>query len=153
MAEPRWAFEDLVEGTTIDLGTKEVTADEVVRFAREFDPQPMHLEEEAGRDSILGGLSASGWHSCAMFMRMFYDALLVDSTCQGAPGIEYVRWKRPVLAGDTLSGRSTVVSSRPSRSRPDLGLVTCRHELLNQHGETVLELSNTGLFLKRGVAA
>lgn len=153
MTAKKWAFEDFAEGMTLDLGVKHVTAEEIVAFASEFDFQPMHMDEEAGRASILGGLSASGWHTCAMFMKMMCDAFLLDSTSQGAPGIDYVRWKRPVLAGDTLSGSGTVTSLRESRSRPELGFVTVRHHLANQRGEVVFELQNTGMFLKRRAAA
>ncbi|MEI5680993.1 MULTISPECIES: MaoC family dehydratase [unclassified Mesorhizobium] len=149
MTTKKWAYEDFPEGGSIDLGTKVVTAAEIIEFASEFDPQPMHLDEEAGKASILGGLSASGWHTCAMFMRMMCDAFLLDSTSQGAPGIEYARWKKPVLAGDTLTGRSAVLAKRLSKSRPTLGFVTCRHELFNQKGESVIELENTGMFLTR----
>ncbi|MEW9836786.1 MaoC family dehydratase [Mesorhizobium marinum] len=149
----KWAFEDFAEGVTIDLGAKDVTAAEIVDFASEFDPQPMHLDESAGQASILGGLSASGWHTCSMFMRLLCDAILLDSTSQGAPGVDHIRWKKPVLAGDRLSGQATIVATRPSKSRPTLGLVTMRSELVNQRGETVLELENTGMFLKRGAAA
>jgi acyl dehydratase len=148
-----WAYDDFVESGSVDLGSKLVTAEEIVEFASEFDPQPMHLDEDAGKASILGGLSASGWHTCAMFMRMMCDAFLLDSTSQGAPGIDYVRWKRPVLAGDTLTGKTTVLAKRLSKSRPTLGFVTCRHELFNQKGEQVLELEHTGMFLKREAAA
>jgi acyl dehydratase len=148
-----WAYDDFVEGGSVDLGSKLVTAEEIVEFASEFDPQPMHLDEDAGKASILGGLSASGWHTCAMLMRMMCDAFLLDSTSQGAPGIDYVRWKRPVLAGDTLTGKTTVLAKRLSKSRPTLGFVTCRHELFNQKGEQVLELEHTGMFLKREATA
>lgn len=149
MTGKRWAFEDFAEGATIDLGQKHVTAEEIVEFASEFDAQPMHLDEEAGKASILGGLAASGWHTCCMFMRLMCDGFLLDSTSQGSPGIDYVRWRKPVLAGDTLTGKSTVTAKRASSSRPNLGLVTVRHELVNQRGEVVLELQNTGMFLKR----
>ncbi|WP_127521763.1 MaoC family dehydratase [Mesorhizobium sp. Z1-4] len=152
MTGKKWAFEDFEEGAVIDLGSKTVTADEIIEFASQFDAQPMHLDEDAGKASILGGLSASGWHTCCMFMRMMCDGFLLDSTSQGAPGIAYTRWKKPVLAGDVLTGRSTVVVKRESSSRPNLGLVTCRHELLNQRGQIVLELENTGMFLKREAA-
>jgi len=152
MTGKTWAYEDFVEGASIDLGVKHVTAAEVVEFASEFDPQPMHLDEAAGKASILGGLSASGWHTCAMFMRMMCDAYLVDSTAQGAPGIDVVRWRRPVLAGDTLSGQSTVLAKRLSSKRPTLGLVTCRHEIRNQKGEIVLEVENSAMFLTRSAA-
>ena len=153
MTGKTWAYEDFVEGASLDLGSKTVSAAEIIEFASEFDAQPMHLDEEAGNASILGGLSASGWHTCAMFMKMMCDAFLLDSTSQGAPGIEYARWKKPVLAGDTLTGRSTVLAKRLSKSRPTLGFVTCRHELFNQKGENVFELENTGMFLTREGAA
>ena len=148
-----WAYEDFVEGATLDLGTKLVTAEEIVAFASEFDPQPMHLDEEAGKASLLGGLAASGWHTCCMFMRMMCDRFLLDSTSQGSPGIEYVRWKRPVLAGDTLTGRSTILAKRASQSKPGLGFVTVKSELVNQRDQVVLELENTGMFLTREAAA
>ncbi|WP_315924409.1 MaoC family dehydratase [Mesorhizobium sp. SP-1A] len=149
MTGRKWAFEDFEEGASLDLGTKHVTAAEIVEFASEFDPQPMHLDAAAGRESILGGLSASGWHTCAMFMRMLCDAFLLNSTSQGAPGVDQVRWKKPVLAGDTLTGRCTVVGKRLSRSKPRLGFVTIHSELFNQRGETVFELDNTAMFLTR----
>ncbi len=144
------AFEDLVVGSTTLLGKKTVSAEEVIEFASEFDPQPMHLDEAAGADSLLGGLGASGWHVCAMMMRMMCDGFLSNSTSQGAPGIDYVRWKKPILAGDTLSGTTTILEKRRSRSRPGLGFVTVEHRFENQHGEVVTEMRNTGMFLLRG---
>lgn len=153
MTARKWAYEDFVEGASFALGTKSVTADEIVEFALEFDPQPMHLDEAAGKASILGGLSASGWHICAMFMRLLCDGFLLDSTSEGSPGIEYVKWKKPVLAGDTLTGKTTVLGARISKSRPQLGIVTIRSELTNQRGEAVFELQNTGMFLTRQAAA
>ncbi|MDF1598577.1 MaoC family dehydratase [Mesorhizobium sp. YIM 152430] len=155
MTEKRWAFEDFTVGRTIVLPEKHVTAEEIIDFASQFDAQPMHLDEAAGKASILGGLAASGWHTCAMFMRMMCDAFLNDSTSQGAPGVDYVRWKKPVIAGDTLTGRSTITAARVSAKRPGLGFVTVEHRLFNQKGETVLELANTGMFLLRepGAAA
>ena len=152
MTGKKWAFEDFAEGQSIDLGTKAVTAEEIIGFAREFDPQPMHLDEEAGKASLLGGLGASGWHTCCMFMRMLCDGFLLDSTSQGSFGIDYAKWKKPVLAGDTLTGRVTVMSARSSKSRPGVGLVTIRSEVTNQRGEHVLELQNTGMFLTREAA-
>ncbi|MBS3650879.1 MaoC family dehydratase [Pseudaminobacter sp. 19-2017] len=152
MTDKRWAYEDFEEGSSIDLGTKLVTAEEIVEFASEFDAQPMHLDEQAGKESILGGLSASGWHTCCIVMRMICDAFLLDSTSQGAPGVDHGKWRKPVLAGDTLTGRTTVVAKRPSQSRPMIGLVLCRHELFNQRGETVLEFQNSMMFLRRETA-
>lgn len=153
MTAKTWAFEDFVEGGTIALGEKRVTAEEIVEFASEFDYQPFHLDEEAGKASMLGGLSASGWHTCCMFMRMMCDGFLLDSTSQGSPGLDYVRWKKPVLAGDTLTGSSHVIAKRTSKSRPGLGFVTVKSEMVNQRGEVVLELENTGMFLTREAAA
>lgn len=153
MTAKKWAFEDFVPGMTIDLGEKHVTAEEIIEFAREFDFQPMHLDEEAGKASLLGGLSASGWHTASMLMRMMCDSFVLDSTSQGAPGVDILRWKKPVLAGDTLKARCTVLTARPSSSRPGLGLVNVRYDVVNQRGETVLEMQNTGMFLSRGAAA
>lgn len=153
MTARKWAYEDFVEGATIDLGSKLVTAREIVEFATEFDPQPMHLDEAAGKASILGGLAASGWHTCAIFMRLLCDAILLDSTCQGSPGIEQAKWKKPVLAGDTLTGRCTVLGRRLSKSKPYLGFVTVRTELRNQRGESVLEIENPVMFLTRTASA
>lgn len=153
MTTKKWAFEDFEEGGTIRLGSKTVTAAEIIEFASEFDAQPMHLDEEAGKASILGGLAASGWHTCCMFMRMMCDGFLLDSTSQGSPGLDYVRWKKPVLAGDTLTGHSRTIAKRASKSRPGLGFVTVQSELVNQRGEIVLELQNTGMFLTREAAA
>lgn len=149
MTDKKWAYEDFIEGATMEFGSKHVSGDEIIEFASEFDPQPMHLSEEAGKASILGGLSASGWHTCSMFMRLLCDALLLKSTSQGAPGIDYVKWMKPVLAGDTLTASSTVLSKRVSAKRPNLGFVTMRAQMVNQRGEQVFELQNTGMFLTR----
>jgi acyl dehydratase len=135
-------FEDMPPGTVFPLGPKNVTADEIIAFAMEYDPQPMHLDADAGKESILGGLAASGWHSCSMMMRMMADSYLLRTAAEGAPGVDYVKWKKPVLAGDVLSGETRVLDSRESQSRPGIGIVSLRHELRNQNGETVLESEN-----------
>ena len=150
MPSPKLHFEDFHVGRTFELGPKTVTADEIIEFASEFDPQPMHLSEEAGRASILGGLSASGWHTSCMFMRMMIDSYLSSSLSEGAPGIDVMEWKKPVLAGDTLKGSSTVTAARTMRSRPHIGIVTFAHELHNQRGETVLRSENAIMFRLRG---
>lgn len=135
-------FEDLSPGTVFPLGPKHVTADEIIAFAMEFDAQPMHLDEEAGKNSILGGLAASGWHTCSMMMRMMTDSYLLRTAAEGAPGIDFVKWKKPVLADDILAGETRVIDSRVLKSRPGIGIVSLRHELRNQKGETVLESEN-----------
>ena len=135
-------FEDMPPGTVFPLGPKNVTADDIIAFAMEYDPQPMHIDANAGRESILGGLAASGWHSCSMMMRMMTDSYLLRTAAEGAPGVDFVKWKKPVLAGDVLSGETRVLDSRESRSRPGIGIVSLRHELRNQNGDTVLESEN-----------
>ena len=130
-------FEDFPPGRRIDFTPRVATAQDIIAFARDFDPQPMHLDEAAGRDSILGGLAASGWHTSSIMMRMLYEAYLHDAASEGSPGIDRMEWKRPVLAGDTLGGHCTVVDARVSRSRPEIGILTLRAEVTNQRGETV----------------
>ena len=149
MPSPKLYFEDFPIGRIFALGPKTVSADEIVEFATEFDPQPMHLSEAAGKAGILGGLSASGWHTSSMFMRMMIDSYLLASVSEGAPGIDAMEWRKPVLAGDTLKGRSTVEAARPMRSRPHIGIVTLNHELENQRGEIVLRSRNSIMFRRR----
>jgi len=135
-------FEDLEPGTTFSLGPMPVDKAEVIAFASQYDAQPMHLDEDAARHSLLGGLAASGWHTCAMLMRMMADAYIRRMAGEGAPGVDFVKWRRPVLAGDVLSGSSRVLTRRRLRSRPEIGIVNMRHQLVNQRGEVVLESEN-----------
>jgi acyl dehydratase len=145
-----YAFEDFEPGRSFPLATRTVTAAEIVEFASEFDPQPMHLSEQAGKESILGGLSASGWHTASLFMRMMFDGWLSRSSSEGSPGIDVMEWKKPVLAGDTLSGRSIVLETRLLRTRPGIGLVKFRHEVENQHGDLVMRGENPIMMRLRG---
>ncbi|ODR91548.1 MaoC family dehydratase [Sinorhizobium alkalisoli] len=142
-------FEDFTPGRRFGYRPKAVRPADIVAFASDFDPQPMHLDEEAGRRSILGGLSASGWHTSAIGMRMMIDAFLGRSASQGSPGIDFMDWKKPVLAGDVLSGFSLVMESRPSTSRPGIGFVKFRNELTNQSGETVGVSEGSIMFRRR----
>ena len=143
------AFEDFEPGRSFPLGPIPVTAEEIIEFATEFDPQPMHTSEAAGKASILGGLAASGWHTSALFMRMMAEGYLLNSYSQGAPGIDLMEWKKPVLAGDTLSGRSIVLESRLMRSRPGIGIARFKHEIENQRGELVCYSENWIMFSTR----
>jgi acyl dehydratase len=145
-------FEDFAPGQIREWGPRTVTREEIVAFASEFDPQPMHLDESAAKESILGGLAASGWHTCAIMMRMFCDGLLLNSTSQGSPGIDETKWLKPVRPGDALTVRHTVLEARPSKSRPDIGLVRHQCEVLNQRGERVMEMRFTSMFGKRSAA-
>ncbi|MDQ0562550.1 acyl dehydratase [Rhizobium mesoamericanum] len=149
MPDQKLTFDDFQPGLRFALGPQSVTAAEIIDFAREFDPQPMHLDEAAGRASILGGLAASGWHTSALFMRMMAESFLLNSFSQGAPGVDFMEWRKPVLAGDTLSGHSTVMETRPLRSRPGIGMVKFRHEVLNQKAELVCRAENSIMFVMR----
>jgi acyl dehydratase len=149
----RWTYEDLEAGMALDLGSMPVRAEEIIEFAEQFDPQPMHLDETAGEASVLGGLSAPGFHVASMMMRLLCDGFLLHSTSQGSPGMDSLHWRRPVLAGDTVSLRMTVEAKRDSRSRPNLGFVTLRQDLFNQHGEQVCEMRGSVMFLKRDGSA
>jgi len=147
------SFEDFRPGDTLDLGTKTVTRDEIISFARDFDPQPFHLDEAAGEASLLGGLAASGWHTISMLMRLLCDNLLLASTCKGSPGVEEVRWMRPVHPGDRLSATAEVLSARALKSRPTLGLVEFLMTVTNQDGAPVMTQKNAILFERREAAA
>ena len=146
---PLLYFEDFETGQEYPLGSHTVTRAEIVAFAAEFDPQPFHLDELAGADSLLGGLAASGWHTCALFMRMCYSGWLHDTAAMGSPGVDTLKWMRPVRPGDVLSGRSTVLEARASKTRPDRGFVRFRHEVVNARGETVMMLENPVMFSRR----
>jgi acyl dehydratase len=146
---PRIYFEDFVPGAVTSYGPRTVTREEIIAFAAEFDPQPMHLDEEAAKKTMLGGLSASGWHSCAIMMRLLYDGFLVNAASMGAPGIDEMKWLKPVRPGDSLSVRLTVLDKREPKTRPEMGFVQFRCEMLNQQGEVVLESIYPGMFAKR----
>ena len=147
----RW-FEDMQPGETGSLGALDVTADEIIAFAREFDPQPFHLDEAAARGTMAGGLIASGWHSCALLMRLVADGLLAGAASQGAPGVDEVRWLRPVRPGDRLTARYEILDARPSATRPTIGVVRFRFTLENQKDEPVLEQVNAIMFGRRPAA-
>ncbi len=146
----RYHWEDLAVGTVLEFGGLTVSREEIVAFARQFDPQPFHVDEEAARRSLYGGLIASGWHTCAMAMRMYYDAVLCRAASQGSPGVEKVRWLRPVRPGDTLRVRLQVMEARPSESKPQLGLVRSHWTVLNQAGDVVQEMDGWGMFRRKG---
>jgi acyl dehydratase len=142
-------FEDFVEGQTFELGTFTYTAEEIVEFARKYDPQPMHTDPEAGRRSIYGGLIASGWQTATSYMRLLVDHIMRDSDSIGSPGIDQLRWLKPVRPGDTLRARFSVLEARPSNSRPDWGIVRSRGEVLNQSDELVMRVEAVNFFGRR----
>jgi acyl dehydratase len=148
---PRWFWEDFPAGHVRDFGGMPVTREAVLAFASQFDPQPFHLDDTAAQASLFGGLSASGWHTCAMAMRMMCDAYLLESSSLGSPGIDALRWLKPVHPGDTLHVRMEVLQARPMASRPHVGLVQSRWDVRNQHDATVLTMEGWGMFRRRDV--
>jgi acyl dehydratase len=142
-------FEDFPPGDVRESPGRTVTREEIVAFAREFDPQPFHTDEAAAARTIYGGLIASGWHTIAIYMRLMWDAYLKDTASLGSPGVDEVRWLKPVRPGDTLRVRFTVLEALPSRSKPDRGIVRSLSEVFNQHGEVVMTLRGLGMFGRR----
>jgi acyl dehydratase len=144
-------FEDLTAGRVFDLGTTVVDHDEMVAFARRFDPQPFHVDEEAGKASIFGGLAASGWFTASLWMRAYYDGVLARAASLGSPGGEEIVWPAPVFAGDQLHASMEVRDARRSRSRPTMGLVKLR-AALHRDDELVYGSTFTGMFSTRNSA-
>jgi acyl dehydratase len=145
---PDHTFEDFAAGQVYELGSRTVTEAELVEFARQWDPQPFHVDPEAAKESVFGGLIASGWQTGAMWMRMYVDTML-GSAARGSPGIEELRWLAPVRPGDTLTGRLTVLEATPSATKPDRGTIRIRGELVNQDGVTVMAMTSRGHFGRR----
>ena len=142
MSQDRW-FEGYVPGAVHDLGSVVVDEKEVIAFAQQFDPQPFHLDKERAEKSAFGGLIASGWHTACMAMRLIVDHYLSEVSSEGSPGIDELRWLRPVRPGDQLSVRVTILDARLSRSRPERGIVRSQIETLNQDEEVVMHLTST----------
>ena len=142
-------FEDFKPGDVIELGARTITKERILAFAREFDPQPFHTDEEAAKRSIYGGLLASGWHTGSLLMRILYDGLLKDTASLGSPGIDELRWLEPVRPGDTLAGRMTILEAIPSRSKPDRGIIRSLIEMRNQHGAVVVSIRGLSLIGRR----
>ena len=149
---PDLYFDDFEPGQVAELGSVAVSEDEIVEFARRWDPQPFHVDREAAAESVFGGLIASGWHTCALWMRLYVDSMLGSSSGQGSPGVEELRWLAPVRPGDTLYGRLTVLEATPSARRAGRGTIRSRGELVNQDGVTVLSMVSRGHFGTRASA-
>ena len=142
-------FEDFRPGDVTDTGSVTVTREEILAFGRQFDPQPFHVDEEAARRSPYGGLIASGWHTAALCMRLIVGLLGPGSGSLGSPGVDELRWLKPVRPGDVLSVHVEVLEAIPSRSKPDRGLVKLRYTTRNQNGEDVMTMIALGLVLRR----
>ena len=145
-------FEDMHVGERTELGSHTFTAEEIKAFAAEFDPQPMHLDEEAARNSLVGSLCASGWHTCAILMRIIADGFILDAASMGATGCPEVKWLAPVRPGDRLRVRMKVLATRASRSRPDLGFVDARFDMFNAQDVPVMTLTSHLMLGRRASA-
>ena len=142
-------FSEFHSGQVLRAGPCQVEEEAVLAFARAFDPQWFHTDVQAARNGRHGGLIASGWHTCAMAMRLMVDNFLRDSTSLGSPGLDSLKWLKPVFPGDTLTLRHTVLDRRAMSSRPDVGLVRTLWEMHNQDGAPVLRMDGWGMFRRR----
>jgi acyl dehydratase len=145
-------LDDYAPGQVIELGSRSLTQDEIVDFARQFDPQPFHVDEAAARRSIYGGIIASGWHTVATLMRLMVDGYLSKVASMGSPGVDQIRWLKPVRPGDTLTARGVVQGVKRSTSKPDRGVVDVRYEVFNQKGERVMTMQGMSLMGARDAA-
>ena len=139
-------LEDFKVGDSRELGARTITRDEIIAFARQFDPQPFHLDDSS---TVYGGIIASGWHTASLTHRMMVDGLVKDGASLGSPGVDELRWLKPVRPGDTLAARAEVTEVAPSRSKADRGTVRFALEVLNQRGERVMTFRGAGIFLRR----
>jgi len=146
-------FEDYVVGAVHEFGRIEVEEAEIISFARRFDPQPFHTDPEAAKHSIYGGLIASGWHTASLTMRLLVDHYVSRAASLGSPGVDELRWSKPVRPGDTLSLRVTILETKRSRSRPDQGTIRSLVEVLNQHREIVMTMKGASMMRCRGSAS
>jgi len=144
-------FEDYIAGSVYEFGTIRVERDEVLAFARRFDPQPFHTDADAAEKSIYGGLIASGWHTAGLMMRLFADHFLSKAASLGSPGVDTLRWTKPVRPGDDLSIRVTIQETRRSRTKPDRGMVHSFIEVINQHQEVVMSMKAMNLLRCRRI--
>jgi acyl dehydratase len=143
-------YEDIVVGSKSSFGSYEVTREEVIDFASKYDPQPFHLDDEAAAQTYFGRLSASGWHTCAMTMRMLVENMKVNQQAGlGSPGVDEIRWLKPVYPGDTLRVEGEILNKRRSKSRPEMGSFQGRNTVFNQDGVAVMTMVSTGLIRVR----
>ena len=142
-------LEDFQAGQVFEVGSHTFTADEIVEFGKRYDPQPFHIDEEAARQTQWGGLIASGWHTIGVVMRLQVECYVNDSASLGSPGIDEIRFLKPVRPGDTITARSTILEVVPSRSKPDRGHMLVRSEAFNQKGELVLSFIGRGIYYRR----
>jgi len=146
-------FEDYALGATYECGSVSIDEASIVNFAKEFDPQPFHVDPVAAADGPFGGLVASGWHTTAVVMRLLVENYLPPGGSLGGPGVEEIRWPNPVRPGDTVRVRATVMEARKSQSRPDRGIVKTMAEAVNQDGQTVMRVTAVNFIAARPAGA
>ena len=149
MADVHIYWEDLQVGQVRQLGQIKPTREDIIAFAKQFDPQPFHLDDEAAKASVFGALCASGWHTCAMAMRLMVTEFLCHTSSMGSPGLENIKWLKPVFPNDELRLQTTVLETKPMGKRPDIGMTRNLWEMFNQHGDKVLHMEGWGMFRRR----
>jgi len=145
----KYYWEDFYPGQVREIGGYSLSEEEIIEFARKYDPQPFHTDIDAAKHTFFGGLIASGWQTASLCMRMICDLYVLEAASMGSPGVDELRWVKPVRPGDTLRLKTTVLETRASTSRPDMGTVRHRSEVYNQHGELVMHMSGVGMFRRR----
>ena len=148
----KYYWEDFYPGQVFETGGRSLSKEEIIEFGKKYDPQPFHTDPGQAQQSYFGGLIASGWQTAAVGMRLMCDSYLLETSCVGSPGLDELRWMKPVRPGDTLSMRSSVIESTPSGKQPNRGTVLFRWEILNQNGEVALSMLGRQLFLRRAPA-
>ena len=148
----RYYFEDFSVGRVFNSGTRQLSEQDILGFASEYDPQYFHTDPEAAKQSIFGGLIASGWQTVGVCMRLMCDSYLLETSSLGSPGVDAVRWVKPVYPGDTLRMRATVIAAKPSSSKPDRGMATMRCEVFNQKDELVMHMQSMQMMGRRPAA-
>ncbi len=146
-------WEDFAVGQVRDLGQISPSREDIIAFATQFDPQPFHLDDAAGEASVFGGLCASGWHTCALAMRLMVTNFLHETSSLGSPGLENIQWKKPVYPNDSLRLQTTVLETKPMGRRLDVGMTRNLWEMFNQHGDKVLTMEGWGMFRRRHPAS
>lgn len=146
---PKLYLDDLRVGPVGEYGSYTVSREEIIAFARAWDPQPFHVDDEAAKRSIYGGLIASGWHTASVAMRLVVEGFLKNAAGLGSPGVDQLRWLKPVRPGDTLSVRVEILEVTPSRTKADRGSIRATYETLNQRREVVLALTCSIMFARR----
>ncbi len=142
-------FEDFAVGEVFELGSRSLTQEQIIAFARDYDPQPFHVDPEAAKTGPFGTLIASGWHTVGIFMSLLVNNLINDTISLGSPGIEGIEWRKPVKAGDRLTAQIRVYEATPSKSRRDRGILKTEGKLTNQNGEVVMTIRAVNFFGRR----